>query len=175
VKKQKTKALDFIIDRLTNSIQNTISGDSFQTEVSLFTNADAKLLTKKSGWQFNWKAALADNSKEVYKLTIVNNAAIIQGLICITIRPDHILMDLVESAPFNIGKNKLYEGVSGNLVAYACKISFQHGFDGFVSFTAKTRLIEHYKKTLGAYHFGGHRMIIPTASAEILVNKYFKS
>jgi hypothetical protein len=175
VKKQKTIALDFIIDRLTNSIQNTISGDSFQTEVSLFTNTDAKVITKKNGWQFNWKTELANNIKEVYKLTIVNNSDIIQGLISLTIRPDHILMDLVESAPFNIGKNKLYEGVAGNLVAYACKISFQHGFDGFVSFTAKTRLIEHYEKTLGAYHFGGHRMIIPTLSAEILVNKYFKS
>lgn len=84
-------------------------------------------------------------------------------------------MSLVESAPFNIGKNKLYEGVAGNLVAYACKVSFQHGFAGFVSFTAKTRLIQHYEKTLGAYHFGGHRMIIPTAAAEILVDKYFKS
>lgn len=175
VKKQKTTALDFVIDRLTNSIQNTISGDSFQTEVSLFTNADTKLITRKSGWQFNWKNELANNAKEVYKLTIVNNPDIIQGLISLSIRPDHILMDLVESAPFNIGKNKLYEGVAGNLVAYACKLSFQYGFDGFVSFTAKTRLIEHYEKTLGAYHFGGHRMIIPTASAQVLVDKYFKS
>jgi hypothetical protein len=175
VKKQKTIALDFIVDRLTNSIQNTVSGDSFQTEVSLFTNADAKQITRKNGWLFNWRTELASNSKEVYKLTIVNNPGIIQGLLSLTIRPDHILMDLVESAPFNIGKNKLYEGVAGNLVAYACKISFQHGFDGFVSFTAKTRLIEHYEKTLGAYHFGGHRMIIPTISADILVKKYFKS
>lgn len=61
--KQKTIALDFIIDRLTNSIRNTISGDSFQTEVSLFTNADAKQITRKGGWQFNWKAELANNSK----------------------------------------------------------------------------------------------------------------
>ena len=175
MKKPKKIALDFIIDRLTNSIQNTISGDSFQTEVSLFTNTDARLITKKGGWQFNWKTELADNSKEVYKLTIVSNPGIIQGLLSLTIRPDHILMDLVESAPFNIGRNKLYEGVAGNLVAYACKLSFQYGFDGFVSFTAKTRLIEHYEKTLGAYHFGGHRMIIPAISAEKLVEKYFKS
>jgi hypothetical protein len=175
VKKRNKIELDFIIDRLTNSIQNTISGDSFQTEISLFTKADAKIITKKNGWQFNWKTELADNSREVYKLTIVNNPGIIQGLISLTINPDHILMTLVESAPFNIGKNKLYEGVAGNLVAYACKLSFQYGFDGFVSFTAKTKLIEHYEKTLGAYHFGGHRMIIPTASAAILVNKYFKS
>jgi len=55
-------------------------------------------------------------------------------------------MNLLESAPFNIGENKLYEGVAGNLVAYACKVSFQHGFDGYVAFTAKTNLIEHYKR-----------------------------
>lgn len=175
MKKGKKISLDFVIDRLTNSIQNTISGDSFQTEISLFTLTDTKQITKKAGWHFNWKSELADNTKEVYKLTIVNNKDIIQGLLSLTKRPDHILMNLVESAPFNIGKNKLYEGVAGNLVAYACKLSFQYGFEGFVSFTAKTKLIKHYEKTLGAYHFGGHRMIIPTESAEKLVEKYYKN
>jgi hypothetical protein len=84
-------------------------------------------------------------------------------------------MHLLESAPFNIGHNKLYEGVAGNLVAHACKVSFQQDFDGFVGFTAKTKLIEHYERTLGAYTLGGHRMIIPTKSAQILIDKYFKS
>lgn len=84
-------------------------------------------------------------------------------------------MHLLENAPFNIGKNKLYEGVPGNLVAHACKVSFQQGHNGFVAFTAKTRLIEHYEKTLGAYTIGGHRMIIATDAAKILVDKYFKS
>ena len=31
------------------------------------------------------------------------------------------------------------------------------------------------KTALGAYHFGGQLMIIPTDSAEKLVSKYFKS
>jgi hypothetical protein len=68
---------------------------------------------------------LNDNSKEVYKLTIVNNPNVIQGLLSLTIQSDHIYMNLLESASFNIGKNKLYEGVAGNLVAYSCKGSFQ--------------------------------------------------
>ncbi len=84
-------------------------------------------------------------------------------------------MDLLENAPFNLGRSKLYEGVAGNLVAYACKISFQHGFDGYVSFTAKTRLVEHYQKTLNAITFGGQLMIINTLAANILVDKYFKN
>lgn len=39
----------------------------------------------------------------------------------------------------------MYEGVMGNLVAYACKLSLPRGYNGFVSFTAKTKLIEHYQ------------------------------
>lgn len=167
--------LDFIVDKLTNSIQNIISGDSFATEVLHLTMADLKQVTKKNGWNFDWKIELADNKKEVFKLTITNNPNIIQGLLSITLEPDHVYMHLLESAPFNIGHNKLYEGVAGNLVAHACKVSFQQDFDGFVGFTAKTKLIEHYERTLGAYTLGGHRMIIPTKSAQILIDKYFKS
>jgi hypothetical protein len=84
-------------------------------------------------------------------------------------------MNLLESSPFNIGKHKIYEGVAGNLVAYACKISFQRGYEGFVSFTAKTNLIKHYEKTLSAYHFKNQRMIIETKAAKNLVEKYFKN
>jgi len=84
-------------------------------------------------------------------------------------------MHLVENAPFNIGQNKLYEGVAGNLVAHACKVSFQQGFNGFVAFTAKTKLIVHYQKNLGAYSLSGNRMIISKEAAQVLIDKYFKS
>lgn len=175
MKKQRDIEQIFIIDRLTDSILNIISGDSFRTDVSILTKTDLKNITKKNGWYFDWKLELNDLKKETYKLTIVNNPDIIQGLLSITIEQDHIFMNLLESAPFNIGKNKLYEGVAGNLVAYACKVSFQRGFEGFVVFTAKTSLIEHYEKALGAYHFKNQRMIIETKPAKKLVDKYFKT
>ena len=175
MKAKRQKLLGFIVDKLTNSIQNTISGDTFQTDVLRFTLDDAKLAAKKAGWNFDWKSELNDNKKEVYKLTIQNNPGIIQGLLSVTIESDHIFMNLVESAPFNIGKEKLYEGVAGNLVAYACKLSFRHGYDGYVAFTAKTKLIDHYSKTLGAHHIGGHKMIIPTPASKFLVDRYFKT
>lgn len=60
---------DFIIDKLTDSILNTISGDSFQTEVSRMTTTDLKNVTKKNGWNFDWKLEFKDLQKEVYKLT----------------------------------------------------------------------------------------------------------
>lgn len=166
--------MDFVIDKLTNSIVNTISGDSFQTEISLLTKSDMKNITRKNGWKFNWNAEFQDIRKEVYKLTIVNNPNIVQGIISISIFEDHVYMNLLESASFNIGKNKLYEGVAGNLVAFSCKVSFQKGLEGYVAFVAKTRLIKHYEETLGAYHFKNQRMIIKTEQAKRLVEKYFK-
>lgn len=84
-------------------------------------------------------------------------------------------MHLIESAPFNLGRNKVYLGVPGNLFAFVCRTSFHRGFDGYVSFTSKTQLIEHYEKTLGAKNVGGHLMVINTDAALNLIDKYFKN
>ena len=70
----------FIIDRLTDSIVNTISGDSFQTEVSTLKLSDLTHISKNSAWNFDWNVEFNDMTKEFYKLTIVNNIDIIQGL-----------------------------------------------------------------------------------------------
>ncbi len=175
MKLEKNKGLDFVIDKLTNSIENIKSGDSFPTEISLLTKIELKKVTKKNGWQFNWASESKILTRDVYKLTITNNPNIIQGLVSLEIKEDHVYMHLIESAPFNIGKNKIYLGVPGNLVAFACKLSFQRGGSGYVSFLSKTKLIEHYEKSLGAVHFGGHLMIITTEIALKLTNKYFKS
>jgi hypothetical protein len=139
------------------------------------TANDLKTATTKNGWLFNWKDEYKEPARDVYKLTIVNNPTIIQGLISLEVKSDHVYMHLVESAPFNKGKTKMYSGVPGNLVAFACKLSFQRGHEGNVSFLSKTQLVDHYIKTLGAFHFGGRVMIIETQAALKLINKYFQS
>ena len=174
MKESEEVGLDFIIDKLTNSIENVVTGDSFATDISLLKSSDLKNTTKTKDWLFDWKYEFQQPERDVFKLTIVNNSEIIQGLICVEVKEDHVYMHLVESAPFNKGKTKVYTGVPGNLVAFACKLSFQRGHDGNVSFIAKTQLIDHYEKSLGAIHFGGRVMIIETKSALQLINKYFK-
>jgi hypothetical protein len=175
VAKQSNYHIAVRIDKLTNSILNTISGDSFLTEVSPAGKTDLKTVTRKNGWNFNWVDELKMRDRKVYKLTIKDNPNIIQGLASISDNNDHFYLHLVESAPFNLGKNKLYEGVPGNLFAFTCKLSIERGYEGFVSFQSKTRLIEHYQNTLGAIHVGGHKMVIfPQASLK-LINRYFKT
>jgi len=145
MKKHIDTGIDIKIDELTNPIKNVISGDNFQTDISLITSSDLKSVTKKNGWHFDWKIELKQPERDVYKLIIVNNQSIIQGLISLEIQSDHVFMHLVENAPFNKGRSKIYSKVPGNLVAFACKLSFQRGHDGHLAFISKSQLIDHYE------------------------------
>jgi hypothetical protein len=166
--------LEFEIDKLTNSIENLATGEVFDTEILRLSELDSKQI-KKLEWQFNWSKELRDKTKEVYKLTTVNNTTIIQGLISIEDKQDHVFMHLIEISRFNKGEGKVYLGVPGNLVAFACKVSMSKGYQGFLAFDAKTALIRHYEETLGATHFRGLRMFVETAAALKLISQYFKS
>ena len=165
------KHVDIVIDKLTNSIENVVTGESFETEFSRITSKEIK----KLDWLFDWHKELRNKNNEVYKITTVENNHIIQGLVSLQKREDYVYVSLVENAKFNRGKNKIYFGVGGNLFAFACLKSKELDYDGFVGFDAKTMLIEHYNKALGAEIAIGQRMVISNTNADILINKYFKN
>jgi len=171
---KKVQHIDIEIDKLTNSIENAFSGDRFDTEVIPISKEDLKLVKKGNGWNFDWKYEIDQPERQIYKLSIIGNANVIQGLVSFSDENDHLFMHLIESAPFNKGKNKIYIGVPGNLVAFLCKTSWDKGYEGFISFISKTRLIEHYERTLGATHIGNHKMVIFPKEAFNLIKKYFK-
>ncbi len=171
---RKSEELDFEIDKLTNSIENALTGEVFETNITQLFSKDTKQI-KRAEWVFDWHKEIKIEENEIYKLTTINNDTIIHGLICFIDKHDHIFMPLIESAKFNKGRHKLYRGVAGNLVAFGCKVSFEKGYGGVVSFVAKSKLIEHYQQTLGAKQFGSsNRMFIDTREASILVKQYFK-
>jgi hypothetical protein len=95
VKKQKINYLDFEIDKLTRSVENVITSDSFPTDISYLARADLTQVTKKNGWLFNWKKDLDTDNREVYKLTIQGNPGVIQGLVSISVEDDHVHMHLI--------------------------------------------------------------------------------
>jgi hypothetical protein len=165
--------IDAIIDKLTNSIENSVTGDIFDTEILILTPKDKKLIIKKD-WIFDWHKEIEKIDRQVFRLVIKENERISQGLISISDNIDHLYMHLIESAKFNKGKSKIYLGVPGNLVAFACKHSFDLGYGGYVAFDSKTNLIKHYQDTLGAKWFRGTRMYIDSDEALKLINQYFK-
>ncbi len=165
--------IDIEIDQLSNSIENSITGEVFDTEVTQLQYANDKGF-KPVEWLFDWQAEIKIPNRRIFKLTTVNNPGIIHGLISLEDKQDHIFIHLIESANFNKGSNKMYLGVAGNLFAFACKLSFEKEYEGYVAFDSKSVLINHYKEKLGATHFRGQRMFIETVSAVALITKYFK-
>lgn len=140
----RKKEIDIEVDLLTNSIENSVTGEVFDTHVVRIIKSDKKDL-KPAEWLFDWNIELDFENREIYKLTTVNNPQIIHRLLCLEDKGDHIFIHLVESANFNKGTNKMYLGVAGNLFAYACKVSFEKGYEGYVAFDSKSALIEHYQ------------------------------
>ncbi|GAB3643271.1 hypothetical protein [Spirosoma arcticum] len=107
-------------------------------------------------------------------MTTAENPDVIQGLISLRDSGDHIFVFLVESASFNRGKSKLYIGVGGHLFAFACKQSFEKGYDGYISFESKTQLVNQYQQELGAARIGSSlKMFVDTVAAKRLVIHYF--
>jgi hypothetical protein len=165
--------IDAIIDKLTNSIENSVTGDVFDTDIILLTSKEKKQIVS-ANWLFEWSKEIEKPDRQVFKLVICNNETIIQGLISLSDFKDHIYMHLIESAKFNKGKTKVYTGVPGNLVAFACKFSYDKGYDGYVAFDSKTKLIQHYQNSLGARWLKGTRMYIDSIVAKKLIAQYFK-
>jgi len=164
---------DIEIDKLTHSLEDTTTGEVFLTEVLPLAKADLKVITKKFGWKFNWKTEFIASERQVFKIILQQQPDIIQGLICFEKKRDHIFMPLIETASHNLGKTKKYFGVAGNLVAFGCKLSFESGFEGYIAFESKTKLIGHYEKTLGAKLLFGLHMELDTNASIKLINRYY--
>ena len=166
--------LDIVIDELTNSIRHIKSDESFDTDFKPATEYDLNVTTRKNGWHFAWKSEAKKKDRTVYKLFKTDEPDTIQGLVSIGELEGYVYVFLAESAPINFGPEKMHEGVGGSLFAFACKISWDKGNEGFVSFRAKTKLIDHYGKVLGAVHIGNHNMIIYPQEALSLIKHYYK-
>lgn len=161
------------VDVLTSSVIEVSSGLTFETDATKIDNQFIKEIHKKDGWKFNWKREFKTPHREIFKLTLKENKFVLLGMISLEMKYDHVHIHLVESSPPNIGKQKKFLGIGGNLFAFACKVSNDCGFEGNISFIAKTNLIQYYSINLGAEYLGTGRMIIKEYSAATLIKKYF--
>jgi hypothetical protein len=166
--------IDVEVDSLSNSIVHRESETVLATTLVRWGQLTDDQRELVSTWRFDWRQEAAAEQAEVIAL-LADGSPRLQGLISHGVGDGFVFVRLVESAPHNVGQNKAYKGVPGNLFAYACAVAFDAGYDGFVSFVAKTELIEHYRLTLGAQRLGrSNRMCIDTVAALHLVETYFK-
>ena len=162
--------IDVLIDKLTNSVEEVATGRSFDTQITTAKLRDIRSLG--DSWRFDWSLELKRH--KVFKLTIPEAGSTVQGLVSLSREEGYIQVVLIESHPQNVGQSKRFAGVAGNLMAFAAKLSFEVGNDGCIAFDAKTELIDHYAKTLGARRVGkSQRMVVYPADAAKLVKHYF--
>jgi hypothetical protein len=159
--------IDQRIDKLTESIEDARTGRSYQTNIRRANLVDVKSLASE-GWRFDWAAEMSES--EVYKLTAPKLGSTVHGLISLTRAAGFVQINLVECHPENVGRRKKYQGAAGNLFAFAASLAFDLGHNGFVMFIAKSELISHYEKTLGAKRMGrSSKMFLDTAASSPLV------
>lgn len=162
--------VDILIDKLTDCLIERESGNVVDTEyVERITEIKKN---EYSGWQFDWHIT-QKNGYIVYELFLENDDTV-QGRISLKIDGGVADIDIVESAPHNIGHNGKYIGVGGHLFAIACQCSLEAGCDGVVAFTSKSDLVEHYKMELNAIEIMPRRMVIFEEAAQILIDKYIR-
>lgn len=162
--------VDIIIDEITDCLVDK-EGVEHKTEVRVVQ--DIKPNQYKE-WNFAWTREIAARN-EIYSLHILGND-ITEGLISLipNKKDEAVEIQLVESAPHNIGKSKIYSGVGPHLFAVAALRSFESGLEGYVVFEAKSDLISHYTETLGAKQIGSsQRMIINPRESFVLAKTYF--
>lgn len=169
--------IDIYIDSLTECLLCAETGKMYDTEYCLvsrkITREEAQLLMAE-GWKFDWSIPQR-NGYEIYEL-VLKDQDDIQGMIALKhIQNQYYThVDIVEAAPCNVGRTGRYKGVGAHLFAIACKLSWDAGNEGYVQFTAKTDLVEHYRKTLHAKSIDWHTMYIDSYGAVELIHKYFK-
>ena len=132
---------------------------------------------KKDGWNFNWRQLSRNKNSRLFVLKTIGITSGIEGALQIIIENDMLIMNVLEIAPHNIGReNKRYDYVAGCLIAFACKESFKlkGNYKGFLTFMSKTSLIKWYSEKYGAKSGLGQRMYIDSENGLKLINEYLE-
>lgn len=119
---------------------------------------------------FDWSIYFGKARVEVYKMVLRGND-VIQGVIALERKEDHIWVHLIESIP---EQRKEFKRIGLHLLALACKRSIELGFEGAVALQSKTspKLMQYYSRVIGATHIGGGLFIIDETVAERLIMLY---
>ena len=171
VKDGNMPEIDIIIDELTPCLKDNKTGEILETAFAPIKISKTKALSMmKKGWKFDWSKP-AKNGYSIFQLNLKGSKEV-EGLIALKSNEGFTEIDIVETAPANFGKNGRYKGVGAHLFVIACQHSFDNGNDGYVAFTAKSNLVEYYKKLLNAQLISEQKMFIDTEAALKLLKIY---
>ena len=142
---------------------------ALKAEIKNLTENDLKFIQHKKRFSFDWRL---EKAYDCFKLVIKDTNNIL-GLMSLIDYPNELRIEihLIELSKEHKGKDKKIGRIAGCLIAYACRIAFSKGYDGFVSLVPKTTLIKHYQETYGFQKLG-RQMALSEESSKKLIDKY---
>ena len=147
-------------------ITHAKTGKKYQVSVEPIADEDFKRITK-ARYFFNWKT---EKKNRVYKLRLSNSEEILGLMSLVQFEEEQRFeIKLLAVAKENRGKEKVYEGIVGNLIAYACRDCRRlYNSEGGVSLIPKTKLRPHYIKKYGMLDVGWHLLLQGNALTKLL-------
>lgn len=151
---------------------NIKTGEEIEAEISLVANSDYKLIKSGKRFGFDWGK---EKKFLVYKITFKEGEEIL-GLLSLIDVPEElrIHINLIESSKENQGSKKLIDRIPGCLIAFTAQEAFSKGYNGFVSLTPKTKLINYYIEKYGFVQYG-RNLALDGEEAMKLIEKYLLS
>lgn len=136
-------------------VKNRKTGAYRKVKVSSLEEGDDEKIVGDDQFEFDWRIEKKKNN-DLYKLYLLDEKDQILGLLSLRdIKSElRIHINLIEVSSNNIGQKKEYDRIAGCLIAYACQLSFDKSYDGFVSLVPKSKLVDHYCKHYGFQRFG---------------------
>ena len=134
----------------------------------LIKSAIRKLKGNKK-FTFDWSLEIEN---DVFKINLKGEEKIL-GLVSIIDYPEEFRLhiNLIESSKAYRGKNKLLENIPGCLIGFVCQLSFEKGYEGFVSLVPKTELIKYYNERYG-FEQMGNQMAVYYEKSNSIIEKY---
>lgn len=109
----------------------------------------------QEGWRFNFPKHIKRPNSRTFVLVREDSPTTIEGCMVFEMKEKVVpYMAFVEIAPHNRGDERKHDYVAGCLIAYACKLSFEHGIghhNGFLTFAVSESSEEDEKKLKAVY------------------------
>ncbi|MES2774871.1 MAG: hypothetical protein V4722_11840 [Bacteroidota bacterium] len=155
--------------KILNAITLNVTGNKYNAVAAECSKAE--LLKHKSYFGFDFVKLIP--AFTVYKLHLEDEPNIIQGLFSFRISTGFLQCENMEINKMNKHGKAIYSGVGKLMIALCCKISHDLGFGGYISFLAKNRLFNYYRR-FGAQRIGdSNTMFIDESTAQKIIAKHF--
>ncbi|PWJ91290.1 hypothetical protein BC749_1192 [Flavobacterium araucananum] len=137
--------------------------------IELVAEEDYLFITEDD-YHFDWEL---EKKNVVYKLKFPDDDEIL-GLMSLKDIPSESRIEIVllASSVINTGKNKIYDEIAGNLIAFACRESIKlFAENACVSLHPKTELRNYYMTKYG-FENGGRQIYLDSTTLFNLIAKY---